>query len=124
MVYQPNIRQFEKVGKRSHSLVKMLITRFITWASHKGGVESVNPSLRMMIDQQDLVNQEIFELSLLADASSNSIVKYGECQEALCKKKAELVNIEKRITGSLFTALNKNAANYSRLEEWKEEDDE
>lgn len=84
----------------------------------------MNPTLERIIEQQELVKQEIFELSLLADASSNSIVKYGECQEALCKKKAELVNIEKRIIGSLFTALNKTAANYPKLEEWEKEDEE
>lgn len=82
-----------------------------------------NPSLRMMLEQQEWLQQEILKLCYLAAASTNSIVKFAECQEALCKKKAELANIEKRIIGSLFTALNKNAANYSRLEEWKEEDE-
>lgn len=43
----------------------------------------MNPTLERIIEQQELLHQEIFELSLLADASSNSIVKYGECQEAL-----------------------------------------
>ena len=84
----------------------------------------MNPTLERIIEQQELLHQEIFELSLLTDASSNSIVKYGECQEALCKKEAELVNIEKRIIGSLFTALNKTAANYPKLEEWEKEDEE
>ncbi len=36
-------------------------------------------------------------------------------------KKAELVNIKKRIIGSLFAALNKTAVNYPKLEEYKEE---
>ena len=84
----------------------------------------MNPTLERIIEQQELLHQEIFELSLLADASSNSTVKYGEYQEALCKKKAELVNIEKRIIGSLFTALNKTATNYPKLEEWEKEDEE
>jgi hypothetical protein len=121
MVHKSNFRQFEKVGERSLSFVKMLITRFITWASNQRRVESVNPSLKMIIDQQDLVKQEILQLCYLAAASTNSISKYAEYQDELRKKKAELVNIKKRIIGSLFVALNKTAVNYPKLEEYKEE---
>lgn len=82
-----------------------------------------NPSLRMMVEEKEWLQQEILKLCFLAAASTNSIVKFAEYQEALSKKKFQLLEVERHITRSLFTALNKNAANYPRQEEWEEEDE-
>jgi hypothetical protein len=76
----------------------------------------------MMLEQQEWLQQEILQLCYLAAASTNSIVKYGECQEALSKKKFQLLEVERHITRSLFTALNKTATNYPQLEEYEEEE--
>jgi len=81
-----------------------------------------NPSLRMMIEQKEWLQQEILKLCYLAAASTNSIVKFAECQKALSKKKFQLLEVERHITRSLFTALNKNATNYPALEEYEEEE--
>lgn len=78
---------------------------------------SKNPSLRMMLEQQEFLRQEIVELLFLADTFNNSIVKYAGCQEELHKKRLQLLDVENHITRTLFASLNKTAANYPKLEE-------